>query len=643
MTFAEELEEVFIQDKSVESEAVNEDNMSFDSINSEQLKDSQAESMDDIFQQTSSVTTTGGPRSNSEAPQIRGLDAKKIFIYVDGVKQSFRTDHSTMIPLNLDLIKAVEIYKSPFSNISKTSLGGGVQFVTKDPSDFFSDNKKRGLNINLGTQDANFSKKSALTFFNQAKKWDYFVYSGYTDADDVSLSDGSTLPNSAYRDQNITSKLVYNKNKNTKYKLTVDYFKRDDTVPINPTLNPPTDIDSLNGTNINTRQLFKLEYVFGKRNFTLYHNKQEQLKERNGDGEKESRIVKTYGTSFNYHKKLKYKIDVYTGIESVKDELDGKRSNADLESYPTGTSQLHSAYTHVEKEVTNELKLMLGSRLDDYTLDGINSDVAQNHSSYVSNKFGVSLNTSKNTTLSLQQSQGFNAPRVQDIYIDGLHSSGDGFIFRDNYFIPNEKLKPETSLVSEISFSYQDNLFSIEDFLSFKIQFHESRIKNYILTERIDRSVIDDEDGTTQFVNIPKAITAGVDLMLEYIYLDNEIKITYSKIRGKNLTEDLNIQDMPADQYDLFLTKLFGSDLKVGIHFLWAQEQNRTNPETTQRTEKTEEYLIYNAFISKEFKNGLSLATRVENISGKEYRRHGSFLKEKARDLKININYKYYF
>ena len=131
--------------------------------------------------------------------------------------------------------------------------------------------------------------------------------------------------------------------------------------------------------------------------------------------------------------------------------------------------------------------------------------------------------------------------------------------------------------------------------------------------------------------------------MLEYIYLDNEIKITYSKIRGKNLTEDLNIQDMPADQYDLFLTKFFGNDLKMGIHFLWVQEQNRTNPETTQRTEKTEEYLIYNAFISKEFKNGLSLATRVENISGKEYRRHGSFLKEKARDLKININYKYYF
>src|SRR5690606_12860218 len=139
-----------------------------------------------------------GPRSSAEAPQIRGLDSKKIFLYIDGVRQALRTDHTSVITFDPDNIKAVEVYKSPGASLKGGSVGGGIILRTKDPSDFLRPNQSHTFEYQTGFQSANQEKKLAIRGVTQNS----VTSLSYKNAEDIKLSNKKELPKSSYEDVN---------------------------------------------------------------------------------------------------------------------------------------------------------------------------------------------------------------------------------------------------------------------------------------------------------------------------------------------------------------------------------------------------------------------------------------------------------
>src|SRR5690606_15585445 len=160
----------------------------------------------------------------------------------------------------------------------------------------------------------------------------------------------------------------------------------------------------------------------------------------------------------------------------------------------------------------------------------------------------------------------------------------------DNFFIPNENLRPETSKFHELGAKYSRPLFSSYDLLTLSAQFYQNRLKDYIYLEKIDRAIIDGENGTTQFINISRVKLEGLELALEYAQDPIEVSLTYSRVRGKNLDNDLWIANLPADQFILKLQYFVGEAFSIGYLGNLVSSQNRVNPDTTEIVEYTPSY-----------------------------------------------------
>lgn len=630
-----EVEEIRVQSKESLTEPTLENNLSESVIGEEVINSVSADSIDDILNLEAGVTTNGGPRSSGEAPQIRGLDSQKLFIYLDGGKQSFQSAHSSMLPLNLNILKTVKIHKSNFSSFSGSSVGGGLFLETKDPEDYL-ENKTRGIESEYKHQRESALNSYNVTFFEDKNDFKYYTNVGHVKAHDFKLSDGEILKNSGYEDNSFFLKAT-----KKDWKFSLDLFQREDTVPINPTLNPPSNLDELNGSHKILRYSSKIKKETDKRSMSFSLTKLEQRKTRNSDNEEELRELETITATFLENVEVLNKNARY-GLEFVHDKLEGERDSEELASYPKGQSSIASIFTELKVIDKKKLEVLVGQRVDHYQLQ-TDKNYAGHELSYGSTKVGLEKRLDEKLSILAHYSEGVNMPRIQDVYVDGLHFPGDGFFFSDNYFIPNEDLKPEVSKNFEVGFKYKTQLFSDLDMLEFGVQFFENNIRNYIFQEIIFGSLIDGEPSTTQSINLSRVRLKGFEVKTEYLYEDTKLTATYSQVRGRNLEANNWVPDVPADQYTLGLASKYKDSLSYGADIIWAQEQPRINEDTLDRTDATDSYVISSIYALKKFQNGLNMKVRVENLTDQEYRRHGSHIKEKGQDLKLSFKYKYFF
>lgn len=259
--------------------------------------------------------------------------------------------------------------------------------------------------------------------------------------------------------------------------------------------------------------------------------------------------------------------------------------------------------------------------------------------SKLSKSFIMTTTPSEGFDVYAKYSEGFKAPSLVEVYPSGLHFPGDGFFVRDNFFKENPELEHETSITHEIGTKFSRSL-SGEDLLELGLSFYNTEAKNYITREQIDRSVLDEENGTTQFVNEKEVELYGVEASVNYLYDQVETGLSYTKVRGKITSKDLFLEDLPADQYQLSVKYYLDQyDLKFGIESILTEEQNRVNEETLQRTEETPSYLVHNFMVSKRF-NNFNFNFRINNVTNLKYRKHASFLYESQRDYKLGLKYK---
>lgn len=230
-------------------------------------------------------------------------------------------------------------------------------------------------------------------------------------------------------------------------------------------------------------------------------------------------------------------------------------------------------------------------------------------------------------------------PKVTEVYPSGLHSPKAGFL-KENYFITNLNLSHETSQNKEVGIKLEKS-FGYLDKLTFKTSYYKNDIKDYIKIERLDRYVMEEQNGTSQFINVDNVSIQGLEAKLNYSYDIYDLGISYSKVRGKNLDEDLYLEDLPADEYvytfKVFLEKY---NTELGYNAIQTRDQNRVNPQTTHRTQATPGYFIQNVFANMTFNDSLDLGIRINNLGNVQYRRHASYINESAQDIRFSLKYR---
>lgn len=624
---AYELEGILHQQSSLDESV--EEELNDEAIRQEELDSVRAgaATIDDILRLSAVATTARGPRSSAEAPQVRGLDKNKIFVMVDGARQNFQTGHNSMIALDTENLKAVDIFTSSDDIAQSASLGGGVNFITKDAKDFLKPAQKSGSEFKTRYSSANAENSLNAKYIYNQKNNSGLVSMSSTSAKNLQLSNGETLPFSSFEDRAI---LFKNRYKKLGFKL--ELFQRNDNAPVDPTLNPPEQFEDLFSENVTTRSTLAVDYkakgVFAQayyNGFSLEKTEQENLRTS-------TRVMDTYGTKMN--KKIKtWKVGAEVFFDQLRSSLEGD----EIESYPNAQGANYIAFAENNINLGSKNILTPAARFNAYELQAGSND---KDGSAISGSVKLKTKWSPRLKSVLTWSQGFNAPRVNEVYPQGLHSPGDGYLFRDNFFIPNEELEHETSLNREFRILYESPILGGAGLVKLKGSAYENKISNFIFLERIDRSILDSVDGTTQFVNIAEVSMFGGELEAALLWDAIEARVSYSKVRGRDESQDLWLQDLPADQYN-FSFNYYLDKYQVTLGYLgnYALEQHRVNPQTIQRTEKTDSYLIHNVFASKKWRN-FNLDFRADNVTNQKYRRHASFLFEAREDYKLALTYR---
>ena len=620
-----------------------------DYVGIDELQDNQVNSLDDALRLTPGATTLGGPRSSGEAIQVRGLDAGKVYLYIDGARQNFATDHSTMIAIDPEDLKSVKVNKSSSSFSHGGSLGGGIEMKTKDARDYLNGRDDNGVELKTSFQDANNEKMYNAKLFAVEGNSDYLFSLTERDASEIRLHSGDLLDNSSYLDQSALFKYNYTLSRH-KFSLSYNRFEREDNVPLNPTLNPPAGFDELFSDNKIQREMGVFNYKYDnkslnlKTELTASYTNQTLSKIRRSDQRSEIREITTRGlrlsNSFAPSKNLRLNI----GHELNIDELNGQSNNDLLSSFPNGKSSVLSNHIDLSYRPIDLLEINSGVKSYHYELSSSNTALQNREENIIRSKLGLSLRPMKGMEFSGVYSGGYNPPKIQEIYLDGFHFPGDDFAVADNYFIPNLDLMPESSETFELSASYETN-FSKSDLFKISASRYWTDVENYITLFQTFGDPWEEINGTTQAINIKRARLHGGEFSLDYNYDIASFKMVYSRVRGMNISDEIFLSRLPADTYTYQISFFFDSiGVTTGYQGVNALKQDRVNPQTLEIALETPSYFIHSFFFNKSFDRGLlkglTLRTKVENFTNRYYRRHASNIDETGIDYKLGLSYK---
>jgi hemoglobin/transferrin/lactoferrin receptor protein len=534
--------------------------------------------------------------------------------------------------MDMENIKRVIIQKNNSNFEQANSLGGGVEFTSKDPADYIKPHKNHATQFKAqyhsAAREKSYNGKTAF----RGKQVSGYISLTSAKAQDLELNNDTTLANSAYEDFSFLTKMKF---KN--FRFSFENFIRKDNSPMDPRIDPETQYKDLLADSTLTKKTFNLSYISDEKfKAQVYLNDYLTEKYRRDDKKNRLRENQTIGLKIQKTYK-KFAIGAQTYKDTQSSNFNDAVINAFPKAFGTTNSGFFEGYIHQGRSF-----IVPGIKFDSYHLTAKDEELNTKTASQISKKLDYHYAFSPNLKSKLSFSEGFNSPRVSEVFPTGLHRESNGFMIKDNLFIPNKKLSHEESEIKELELSYERSLFSAEDRFKLNISYYENNIQNYITLETIDVAVFDFTQpyGTTKFINIPKAKLYGQEIETSYLNGMHEVGLSYAQVRGRNLSQQIFLQDLPADFYTLSIKSTLDKyRVILGYNITRTLAQPRVNPQTTQFTRETPEYTTQDAFIQKNF-NDFEVYLKVNNIGNKKYRKHASFLYESREDIRLAVKYK---
>ncbi len=600
---------------------------SFSIITPEDIKSSNASSLQNILEETVGINVTSNDRSINGRKNItfRGMSPEHTAILING-KRISNTDaqigHSdfqySWIPLSA--ISKIEVVRGPMSSLyGSKALGGVINVITKKPTENFEgslDLKYSRLNnTNQGQQ-----KDISLIVSGQATdKLALSVFAQKQILDSVDNKDGVKSEKNVYNPSEFEGKDITNLMFNAWYSI-------DDTQEVSLSVlkgNEKRDAYAMDlfGTiqrgdiKNPVNSYFDKLYDIDKNHYSLEYSK---------FFNKASLNLKAYTTrsdihsqAFRYTHKLK---DNVGAIESTFENFDNhyivlgadlrkeyyeKAIDSDGISSPFKNDITYkSVYFQDEIGINDKLLVTFGGRYDKHDEFG---------GEFSPKAYGV-YKLDDIQRVKLGYGRGFNAPtltQISDEYVFSNPSAGHAFM-------GNSKLNPEISNTFELSYEYngENDLFKttafytkVKDLISFA-KTNKKAGTNYNTGKPIYYEI---------YSNINSSELKGIEL--EYTRmniienLDFNFFYTFLDTKDKENNRELNFK--PKHKINSGVKYYFDDTLSTNLSVTYTGKQKNYDDRENTLT-KMDGYVTSKFQLSKDFSKNLNMRIGIDNIGNKQ-------------------------
>lgn len=592
----------------------------------EQIREKTASDLSDVLSFEPNVDFTGGPRGATELPQIRGLGAERILILEDGVRQNFQSGHNGRIFSDFSLTEDIEVVKGPWSSLyGSGAMGGVISFRRSTAADYIrKSGKQQGLELGLDGGTAASEVGGRLTAFSKQGFFEPLVSVRTSSSDHVRLGGGDKLEYSASRDQDIYGSFGFSIGENHRLTVKVNDRGEKGETPLNPT----TETTALN--QLADMKTHKQDVVFdyalktGGSDFHAkpYLRKTKVEKVRLSDSRTDTQTVETIGIdTWNTMKWALTESWISTttlGVEYFEDTNTGTRGTGTLSSFPNGKGSQYGLYLQPSFVMDEVWTITPGARFDSYKNEDSSGASTANSGEKASLKLYSSYEWDPGYMIFAGWGQAFNAPRLQDLYVTGMHFPG-------NVFVPNPNLKPETAETIEIG-TKNKILLNEESFLQMNATGFLTEAKDFI-----NRQVA---ATTTILQNVDEVQLHGLEAQVFYQTINWGAGLSYGEVRSKNKISGAPLGDTPADTWTGKFEWLGFPSWIIGTDFKWLEKQNLV-PAGIGESGEAFSQDVYASWV----KPTHEIRLRVNNIYDRSYVKHGSNIKEVGRDVRLNVSY----
>ncbi|MAK62692.1 MAG: TonB-dependent receptor [Ponticaulis sp.] len=636
----------------------------------------------DLMKSVPGVEFSGGPRRTGMVPSIRGLSGENVLILLDGARQSFISGHDGRFFLDPALIQSAEIVRGPASALyGSGAVGGVLAFETADAADLLREGESFGARVRAGYQSVNEESFGSLTAYGVQGGFDGVVNLSMRQSSDIELGSGADLPS----DDEITSglaKLGYQFTPALRGEVSWQGFSSTALEPNNgqgtgatgdPLLDRDVDKD-IDAQTWNGGLSFNPDSDLIDARLTVYQ-------QTTSVDEFDGTIPRTTGreietTGFSARNAARFTLgNVATTLTFGGDWYEDSQTGFDTDTatgvrggVPNASAEFMGVFAQLEADIEaplglpGNLILIPGVRFDEFESSSETAtETASNDE--VSPRFAASYGPVSWFRVFGSYAEGFRAPSVNELYLDGVHFSVPhptlfnpamgSLVFVNNNFIPNPNLKPETSETVELGFGVDfRNLATKGDRLQGKISWYESDVEDlinlgvdftYDPTCFAGPSFFPCAAGTTLSDNVSSAELSGVELEAAYEAKQFYGRLTYSSIDGTDLTSGADLGTLTPDRASLDLGWLSSDEaIRMGTRFRIASDFERQDG-AGGVVEERDGYSVVDLYASwaPGFATGLRFDAGIENLFEEDYERTFEGVSEPGRNFKIAASYQF--
>lgn len=505
--------------------------MSVSVITSNDIEKSGAKTVGDLLSDIPGVEIKNDGGQGIDRVKIRGEDAFRTLVMIDGQKVA---EHKSMsgAPILIDpsMIERIEVIKGPASVLyGSDAIGGAINIITKKGG-----TRAVQGEISAGMDTSASGKNVSAGIYGTVNGWEYRLNAATENYDNLETPIGE-VPYTEFDSRSASLYLAYNINENMKVGGTIDYYNLDFMSGTQDGSYKEFFVDVPKWDRTKGALFFEMNNVndyLARLRLDVFHqrsNKDMQNHVIQGSTKVDSFADNTLDqTGFSVQSDWQLG-DHYliAGYEFSYDSLDAETYSI-TSPLPIMTvrntrvwdasQQQHSVYASMESPVLSDVSLTYGVRYtwiqseSDYEKTGTTSmgpstpeswsrDSSDGHAVF---NLGAVWRAAEDVSLRASWAQGYRFPIIQELFVDSTMGGATT--------LSNPDLKPETSDNFEIGLRWSNSAFSVDSAIFY------SKADDYIDSLLTAKTMM---GKTYRYTNVSEATTYGLETSLSFNVFEN--------------------------------------------------------------------------------------------------------------------------
>ena len=182
---------------------------SIDTVDREQLNQTQPRSIGEALKFEPNVTIAGGPIAGNQSVNIRGLEGNKILQVIDGIRVNTNFSHRPSYFLDPTLVNKIDVVKGPASSLwGSGAVGGVVSQQTISADNLIDDGEQLGGLVKTGYVDNGNQLTATAAIAGKGDSIEWLLAGSYLDSGVMEQGNGDTLYGSETKNTTLLAKLI---------------------------------------------------------------------------------------------------------------------------------------------------------------------------------------------------------------------------------------------------------------------------------------------------------------------------------------------------------------------------------------------------------------------------------------------------